>query len=193
MMYMFIVRHGETEWNRIGLVQGVADNPLNEEGIRQAKMMSEVFKGMYFETLITSPLNRTKETASYLCADAHVKQIREDKRLIEKDFGVCEGKTIEERYQKYPDGHAQGEESFQIVRRRMKEAIREYVQTYHENILIVTHGCAIAALLKELDPLYDRQFVRLTNTSVTIIDDKLQVQAFNMGLEEAKEWMHSHL
>lgn len=185
-MYMYLVRHGETEWNRIGLVQGRADNPLNETGIKQAKDSAEVFRGKSFEALITSPLIRTKQTAKYLCAYTLVKEVRVDDRVIEKDFGICEGQTIKTRWSMYPKGHAQGEESFVIVRKRMKEAVEEYVETYHDDILIVTHGCAIAALVKELDPYYDKQFVRLQNTSITIIDDALHVVALDLSLEEAK-------
>lgn len=192
-MYMFIVRHGETEWNRIGLVQGRTDNELNANGIEQAKRMADVFSGMQFDALITSPLKRTKETAYYLCAHAQIREEKEDERLIEKDFGICDGRPIEERHQYYPDGHAPQEESFQLVRKRMKEAVTEYAEMYHNHILIVTHGCAIAALVKELDPVYDRQFVRLRNTSVTIIDDLLQVKAFDLDLEEALLWRKGHI
>ncbi|MCB6567724.1 histidine phosphatase family protein, partial [Desulfovibrio desulfuricans] len=56
---MFFVRHGQTEWNQLGLVQGRADNSLNETGIEQARTTAEAFRGKTFEAVITSPLIRT--------------------------------------------------------------------------------------------------------------------------------------
>lgn len=187
-MNMYIVRHGETDWNLKGLVQGRADNPLNTRGIQQAKAMGEVFNGHIFECVITSPLCRTKETAAYLCHKAIVKSQRTDERIIEKSFGICDGIPIAQRYERYPYGHAPGEESFKVVRKRMSEAIREYASTYHDDILIVTHGCAIAALLKELDPAFEQQFIRLKNTSITVVNQELKVLAVDMSLDDVKNW-----
>lgn len=191
-MYMFFVRHGQTEWNQLGLVQGRADNSLNETGIEQARTTAEAFRGKTFEAVITSPLIRTKQTAEYLCEFADVKSVIEDNRIIEKDFGICEGRLIKERWGSYPNGHAPGEESFKIVRKRMREAVCDYVKTYQNDILVVTHGCAIAALVKELDPYYDAKFVRLKNTSITIIDHRLEVIALDLVTAELKTWFMNH-
>ena len=191
-MHMFIVRHGETEWNRLGKVQGKEDIPLNEHGIEQAKDTARVFKGRTFEVVITSPLQRTKQTAAYLCKDAIVKSQREDERIIEKGFGVCEGMEIAIRHEKYPDGHAEGEESFQAVRQRMVEAVREYAKTYTGDVLFVTHGCAIAALLKELDPIFETRFIRLNNTSITIVNENLEVCGVDLSLQDAKYWLDAN-
>lgn len=191
-MYMFIIRHGETEWNRLQLVQGISDNPLNNKGIEQAKEIAPLFKEMLFDAVITSPLIRTKQTARYVCKYAKVKSWKEDVRIIEKNFGICEGIPISQRYDQYPNGHAEGEESFQTVRKRMLQAISSYANDYDGNILISTHGCAIAALLKELDPIYEKQFVRLKNTSITIVDKNLKLQGFDMDVIEVKKWMSNH-
>lgn len=188
-MNMYIVRHGETEWNRIGLVQGRADNPLNKNGIALAEKTSEIFREMHFEAVITSPLIRTKETARILCAQSMVDTKRIDERIIEKDFGICEGREIAFRYAQYPNGHAPGEESFKVVRRRMYQAIKEYANMYNNDILIVTHGCAIAALLKELDEKYERKFVKLNNVSITIINQNLEVLEVDMSYEDAKKYL----
>lgn len=57
-MYIYIIRHGETEWNKKGLVQGKTDIPLNEIGIKQAERTSFLFNDQSFDALITSPLKR---------------------------------------------------------------------------------------------------------------------------------------
>ncbi|MGX8833115.1 histidine phosphatase family protein [Amedibacillus sp. YH-ame6] len=191
-MYMYIVRHGETEWNCTGRVQGISNNPINENGIRQAQSVSSFFDGFEFEAVITSPLERTKQTADILCEHASVMFYREDARVIEKNFGICEGMIIEQRHREYPFGHAEGEESYKEVRKRMFQAIRDYAMEYKKDILIVSHGGAIAALLKELDKSYENEFVRMDNLSITIVDENLKLHGVNLNLDEAMKWKISN-
>ena len=193
-MYIFIVRHGQTEWNKINRVQGTSDIRLNETGIQQAKRTSHYFKDLKFDALITSPLQRTIETGKYLTQYCTVGEIKTDRRIIEKHFGICEGMDIDERYKFYPNGHAPQEESYQIVKKRMKEAIVEYAQTYTHNILVVSHGSAMAALIKAIDSTYENTFLRFDNTSVTIINSKtLKVAALNLIDDAIQEWIQKNI
>ncbi|MDB7980649.1 histidine phosphatase family protein [Faecalicoccus pleomorphus] len=189
-MNIFIVRHGETEWNRIGLVQGRADNPLNENGILACKQLQTLFDQKEFQALIMSPLRRTIHTGLILTENAIVEDYRLDPRIIEKDFGISDGKPIEERHLNYPNGHAPGEESYKLVRKRMITAFKSYVKRYDKDILVISHGAAIAALMKEVSPEFDRTFVRLKNNSLTVLDGKtLEVKAFDLIGDEAAQWM----
>ena len=118
-MYIYIIRHGETEWNKKGLVQGKTDIPLNEIGIKQAERTSFLFNDQSFDALITSPLKRAITTGNILTKNATVSRKIIDDRIIEKCYGITEGWNGRKRYEVYPHGHAPQEESYKIVRKRM--------------------------------------------------------------------------
>ncbi len=61
-MRLYIMRHGETSWNALKKIQGIADIPLNEKGRALAKVTGEALKEIKFDLVITSPLCRAKET-----------------------------------------------------------------------------------------------------------------------------------
>lgn len=190
-MKIFVVRHGETEWNKVGKVQGRTDVPLNHEGIRQAKETSKLFDEHELDALITSPLSRAKETGKILASKAIVHTTCEDPLIIEKSYGVTEGWKVKERYRVYPNGHAPQEESFKIVRKRMRKAIEAYATQFQKDVLVVSHGAAIAAMIKELEPALEQEFLRIENLSITIIDSKtLKILAWNLDHEHAKNWLN---
>lgn len=192
-MYIDIIRHGKTEWNRIGLVQGRADNPLNKNGILACQQLKPLFDHKEFQALIMSPLRRTIQTGLILTENSIVDDYRIDPRIIEKDFGISDGKPIEERHLNYPNGHAPGEESYKLVRKRMITAFKSYSKRYDKDILVISHGAAIAALMKEVNPEFDRVFVRLKNNSLTVLDGKtLDVEAFDLVGDDATQWMKSN-
>lgn len=65
-MEICLVRHGETDWNKVGKIQGHTDIELNENGIRQAYACAEYLNNAPFELIITSPLKRAKQTAEII-------------------------------------------------------------------------------------------------------------------------------
>ncbi|MGI6068594.1 histidine phosphatase family protein [Absicoccus porci] len=188
-MNIYIVRHGETDWNIQGRLQGVSDIPLNVNGIASSIRLKPFFDGMCLQALITSPLKRTIMTGLLLIQDAQVDSYRLDERIIEKNYGICEGMIIQDRQALYPNGHSEGEESYKNVRFRMISALKDYRAQYDKDILVVSHGAAIAALMKELDPFYQTYYVCLNNNALTILDgDTLSIKAFNLSIEEALAW-----
>ena len=91
-MKLYIVRHGETVWNRHHKVQGVADIPLAQNGILLAEKTGEALKNVSFDLCITSPLVRARKTAELILAkQAHKVPVKEDIRIREINFGVLEG------------------------------------------------------------------------------------------------------
>lgn len=92
MNKLYIVRHGKTDWNVKGWVQGSTDIELNEEGIRQAKELSEKIDLDKIDICLCSSLKRAKQTAEILVKDK-VKIIY-DNLLVERGFGNYEGKPI---------------------------------------------------------------------------------------------------
>ena len=68
-MKIYLVRHGRTHWNDLGLAQGLKDVPLNEEGINSAKELAKDIKNLKIDKCISSPLSRAKDTAKILVND----------------------------------------------------------------------------------------------------------------------------
>ena len=89
---IYIVRHGQTNWNIEGRYGGRIDTPLNEEGIAQAKKLKEKFKNIKLDVVITSPLIRTIQTANEITNKEKIT----DERIIERSNGDLEGKLKSE-------------------------------------------------------------------------------------------------
>lgn len=85
---IYIVRHGQTNWNKEGRYAGRKNIPLNEEGILQAKQLKEKLKNIKFDIVITSPLKRAIQTAQEITNQ----KIIIDERIIERSNGELEGK-----------------------------------------------------------------------------------------------------
>ena len=91
-MKIYVLRHGETSWNRQRLLQGRSDVELNENGRKLAKETAEGMADIPFDLVFTSPLKRAKETAEIVLNGRDI-PIVEDERIIEISFGVNEGKA----------------------------------------------------------------------------------------------------
>ena len=157
MTEMWLVRHGQTDWNLRGIYRGQSDFPLNETGINQARALAASLSGMRFEAIYSSDLGRALHTASFIASTLGLPVIA-DPRLREINQGVWEGQTIEAVREKYhpdfsPNGkyistpRAEGAESLEQVIRRMVAAANEY-HTRHNSgrLLLSTHGLSAAAL-----------------------------------------------
>mgnify|MGYP005782903757 FL=1 len=95
-MKILITRHGQTDWNVLGKIQGQTDIELNDNGRQQAKETGELIKNENIDIIITSPLKRAKETAKIINENFNV-TIIEDNRLMERNFGKSEGLTKDDR------------------------------------------------------------------------------------------------
>ena len=87
------LRHGATDWNRQGLFQGRTDNPLNEDGLRQAHEAASMLRGTGISRIVASPLVRAARTAEII-ADAIAVPLAIDDGIIEFDFGSFEGLPV---------------------------------------------------------------------------------------------------
>ena len=154
-MKIFITRHGQTEWNSLGRLQGRKDIELNEVGREQALKTGEKIKDEKIDIIITSPLKRARETADIINKQFNVK-IVEDERLMERCYGDFEGITkveLKEKKIKYPEIddacnylkniNIFNMETMQDLCTRIYEFLDEITTKYKdENVLIVTHGSA---------------------------------------------------
>lgn len=162
MKTLYIVRHGETEWNKIGRYQGITNVPLNENGIAQAKACGNALKDVHFDRILSSDLSRALVTAETIRGNRQL-EIKTDERLREINFGDWEKllfTEIEERWPglidqmyrrpdivKVPNG-----ESFQEVQNRAWSAVSDFLNENNEDetILITCHGGTIRTILCKL-------------------------------------------
>lgn len=152
-MKMYVVRHGETDWNSIGKLQGQTDVELNDTGRNQALQTSNLIKDEKIDFIFSSPLKRTLETASIINKNFNVPIIKE-KRLIERCWGRSEGLTKAEIKEMIKVNPLLGEfwnynkniksndvECVQDFCKRVYEFLDEVKEKYKDKtILLVTHG-----------------------------------------------------
>jgi uncharacterized phosphatase len=142
-----LVRHGETEWNALRMLQGSTDIPLNNTGILQAEECSQFLKNSSWDIIITSPLRRAKQTAKIIKTNINVPFI-EMAEFKERHFGDAEGMTKQERRKKYPDKIYPNQEDYSIFSNRIMGGLQKVNEQYKDKkILLVAHGAVINAIL----------------------------------------------
>ncbi|MEI5908898.1 histidine phosphatase family protein [Bacillus spongiae] len=147
MTTIFLVRHGETNWNAIGKLQGRTDIPLNSVGVQQAEECSMYLKAFEWDVMITSPLKRARTTAEIINKKLMVPLIERDE-FLERCYGDAEGMTIEERTATFPDKIYRNQEEWTSLNQRVMTGIQELHQRYKgQKILLVAHGAVINAIL----------------------------------------------
>lgn len=90
---LYLVRHGETEWNEKKLIQGITNIPLNKKGERQAKELAEKLTHVKFDAIFSSDLIRAKRTAEIITLEKKL-AIKTTKALRERYYGDYEGKSF---------------------------------------------------------------------------------------------------
>lgn len=180
---VYLVRHGETDWNKENRFQGRTDIPLSEKGIWQAEKAGQHLKDQ-FDIVYASPLTRTMETAKLISGDSGLKPIAYDD-FIEIDFGKWEGLRFDEVKEKYSNEYklwktddktgplVGGEQSIKNASIRGKKALTDIVNDNPDKrILIVAHGGIIKASLVGLYNLNVNMYqaLALYNTSISSLE-----------------------
>lgn len=158
-MLLYLIRHGETSWNALRKIQGVMDIPLNENGIRLAKITGEKLRDIPLDFAITSPLQRAYKTAELVLGKRNI-PIYKDERIQEIHFGELEGTPIHgvdpshPFYNFFADAYhfrpVKGGESIHDVCVRTKDFFDDLIsrpEIQDKVILISTHGCALRGIL----------------------------------------------
>lgn len=139
---IYLIRHGQTDWNLNQKVQGGSNIPLNENGRKQAEAMAVKLRGVPFCAVFSSDLDRAKETAEILIQGRGL-DIQVDPRFRERGFGSWEGKDFEE-YLKAADDQRLDVESSEAMRERVLAALDEVAALYPgKTILVSSHGGAL--------------------------------------------------
>jgi probable phosphoglycerate mutase len=167
------VRHGITEWNQLGKIQGVTDIPLSAEGLRQARLLADrlINEQQKWTGIYTSDLQRARQTAHILAERLELPLVV-DPRIRERSFGAAEGTTEPERLARWgadwrrlvPD-----QESDDQIRVRGHEFVNEFARKHEgEAWLVVTHGSFLARMLQSL--CGDLDNAHLLNMSLTVLE-----------------------
>jgi uncharacterized phosphatase len=190
-MKIYLIRHGETDWNLQGRFQGREDIPLNENGRLQAQRCGQVLQGEHFEAIITSPLSRAKKTAEIIAGNIGVENIIVEPKITERDFSKVSGMTPKEREAFYASGEEDDKEPWDQLCNRMMSSIKKYVDEFTpKNILIVSHGASINSVISILTQgeLGTRKTI-LKNTCINIINyenAKMKLEQYNLSADEYK-------
>ena len=144
-MKLLVIRHGQTDWNVQKKVMGRCDEPLNEQGLKQAEETRKILLNEKIDLIICSPLKRAKQTANIINKDRNIKIIYDD-RIIERDFGEYEGMETKDfdfhgYWNYYKNEYYEQAENIQSFFNRVYDFLNDIQKNYKDkNILIVAHG-----------------------------------------------------
>lgn len=190
MMKIILARHGETEFNVSGQIQGQYDSKLTENGKLQAKALAEALKKEKIDKIYTSKLSRAIETADAI-NKFHDLKIKKEKDLNERSWGVFEkkhGKDVDKKEPgalKDPSFKAKKGENFEDVIKRVEPFLKKLIkENQKKKILIVAHKMVLLAILKILLNISIRQSYKLKQDStcidrITILKKVNRLDSFN--------------
>ncbi|RJT23044.1 2,3-diphosphoglycerate-dependent phosphoglycerate mutase GpmB [Buttiauxella izardii] len=183
MLQVYLVRHGETQWNAQRRIQGQSDSALTEKGERQAEQVAERVKTLGITHVIASDLGRTRRTAEIIATACGV-DVTLDARLRELDMGVLERRNLdtlneeEEGWRRQlvngtADGRIPDGESMLEMSERMHSALNACLDLPEgSRPLLVSHGMALGCLVSTILglPAWAERRLRLRNCSISRVD-----------------------
>ena len=177
----YLIRHGETDFNKKRFFYGKADVSINETGKEQASNIHQLLKGRDISRIYTSQLKRTQETATIIFPDQIPKAY---KALNERDFGLWEGRTANEIQAAFPlvweewlespfDVTPSKAEPFQKFKDRVQSIVEEIRETDDDEIAIVGHLGVLRLIYQFLvDPKADFWSIDIPQGTVLLLEDK---------------------
>lgn len=192
---IYIVRHGQTEFNLSQKLQGTCNSNLTELGISEAKLLAESLKHVHFDKCYCSPLGRAVHTAEILTEGRDI-PFETDQRMVEMSFGSWEGKDKATLLEVWPDAYRiffeepenyvpEDGETYQELFERVGSVIPMLLEEARdENILLVSHGVWIKVFInlvknRPLAQLWAPPYIH--NTALTIMES--DGKEFKMVLE----------
>jgi broad specificity phosphatase PhoE len=159
MRRILLTRHGETEWNALGKLQGHTDIVLNEAGRAQARALATRVRPLGLGAVVTSDLARARETGEIVAATLGLEAPVIEHALRERKFGVFEGLTRDECESQHPDawrawlaqtGSPPGGEERELAVERMAVALARIASGEGPPVLVVSHGGVMRLWLMHL-------------------------------------------
>lgn len=187
MLRLYITRHGETEWNTQGRMQGWKNSNLTDRGRMNAIALGKALQNVEFKKVYSSSLDRTKVTTELILGGRDVEVVYDD-NLKEIHLGELEGLTQEEIKNIYPEFEShfwknpheyvpKSGESFYEVKDRVIKALEQIINDNPEgNVMIVTHGVVLKTIHSyfknlSMERLWDPPFIYDTSLTIVEIND----------------------
>ncbi|MBU3088250.1 histidine phosphatase family protein [Clostridium gasigenes] len=184
MTKLYITRHGETEWNTKGIMQGFGNSPLTELGREQGKWLRDRMKDLHIDVIYSSPSGRAYETAEIIKGDRDIELLADD-GLREINMGQWEGLCQDEIKELSEENHfnfwnlpskyisVDGENYYESRERSYNTITKILEKEKGKTILIVTHTVTLKGFLnmlqnQEIDSIVKPPFIK--QTSLTEID-----------------------
>ncbi len=176
---VLFIRHGQTDFNTEGRLQGAMPVPINDCGIQQSQALAQHLRRMPIDAIYASPRQRAKETAQIIAETLQLPLIQ-DERLAEIAFGIFEGYTFAEVKQRFPDNYVKWQSGYRPyrvpngesrldVQQRMSSAWDDIVNAPDQKtVAIVGHSSALMILLASMFAILPAK--RVLNTSVTTLE-----------------------
>ena len=194
-MKIILVRHGETQWNALGRLQGREDIALNETGRQQAIAAGKAISRYPFSGLgpviVSSPLQRAVETARLLAGELpYAAEVRTDEALLERDYGKGAGLTREERALLYPNDDFPGLEDRGEAEQRIVDGVTRLArQAAGRDLILVSHGEISHIFLAYLRGETTRTGrSALQNASISTVEwtnaDGFRIEYYNQSAQE---------
>ncbi len=177
MAYLVLVRHGESEWNALGLWTGWRDIPLTEKGREEARRAAQALRDIPFDLAFTSKLVRAQQTLDEIKRELHLEDLPtiEDAALNERDYGDLTAKNkwqVEKEYgteqflkwRRSWDYPVPGGETLKDVYARVAPFYERYILPElraGKNVLVAAHGNSLRALVKHLEQIPDDEIPKL--------------------------------
>jgi uncharacterized phosphatase len=200
MTLLYLVRHGETDWNLQRRIQGSTDIPLNETGRAQARTTGGLLARRNWDAIYASPLSRAFETASIIASSVGLPAPTTEPLLVERNYGEAEGMTGTDIDALYPAGvDVPGRESREAVTARVLPALLAIAEQHHDQaVIVVSHGGVIRSVLNAVEhgagttelirngSVHSFSHVDGELTLITF-DDPIEVESLDCATEELEQ------
>ena len=198
MTMIYLVRHGETDWNRERRIQGSTDIPLNETGRSQARATGALLASRKWDGVYASPLSRAFETAEIIAGELGLPGPRPVPQIAERNYGDAEGLTGDEIDALFAGADIPGRESRDDVAARALPAIIALAEKHPgESIVLVSHGGVIRTILNTVapdahpEPIRNGSVHSFRHTDGTLdliaFDDPIEVESLACATEDIEE------
>ena len=179
MTSIYLVRHGQTAWNKEEIFRGRTDVPLDETGLRQAELAGEYFKGLEIHGIYSSPLSRAWETAQKI-AQFHHLNVQPLQGILDMSFGKWEGQSHQDIQKKDREIYRQwreephlvrlpGGEGLNDVRVRAMAALEEVIRNHPgKTLVLVSHRVVNKVLICGILGLDNSHFWQITQDTMAI-------------------------
>ena len=199
MTTIYLVRHGETDWNKARRIQGNTDIPLNGTGREQAATTGRLLARREWDGVYASPLSRAFETAAIIAAEIGCPAPEPVPELVERNYGAAEGMVGEEIDARYPgDTPVPGRETREEVAARVIPAVIALAERHPgESIVVVSHGGVIRTILAAVAPDHHTGLIRngsvhsFRHTDGTLdliaFDDPIETESLAIATEDLEQ------